>query len=299
MTIIRQIGRRWPAGLGGGQGALRAADGGHRRQTGAAGRRPSARGGIPGCAGIPNLALSVSRVETYLDSHLLGLGSGFFYKTENKTYYITNRHMIIHEPTHYKPDTIKLYLHTDPANISYCKTVYMDLYDADGRPAWREHPKRRKAVDVVAIPASRDCLDGCAIFPLSKDRQVPDEMVLDMGQDLMVVGFPKGLSDGVHNLPIARNASLASSYKVPFNEKPYMLIDSRLHPGTSGSPVFTKPIFTARRPDGTFTTSPGGRTYLVGIHSAELHLQLRNETAENAPMGLNFCWFASLLDDMT
>lgn len=116
---------------------------------------------------------------------------------------------------------------------------------------------------------------------------------------MMAVGYPEGLSDEVHNLPIARNASLASSYMVPFNGKQYMLVDSRLHPGTSGSPVFTKPIFSARRPDGSFTESPKGRTYFVGIHSAGARTRASGKTCEGEPLDLNLCWFASLLDDMT
>lgn len=207
--------------------------------------------------------------------------------------------MIIDENDGHYPDSIRLKLHTDPNNIASSRVVSLNLYDAARRPVWREHPDYKNAVDVVAIPASNDSLNGCAIFPLSKERRVPNDVVLDFGQDLMAVGFPEGLSDKVHNLPIARNASLASSYMVPYNGELCMLVDSRLHQGTSGSPILTKPIFSARCPDGSFTTSPGGKIYLVGIHSAGLHLRPRVGMSEGAPLDLNFCWFASLLDDMT
>lgn len=259
--------------------------------------RPPGRKNDLGFAGIPCLALSVAQVETYRGSRPIELGSGFFYARKDKTY-ITNRHLLIGECRSQRPDAIKLDLHVDPGNISSRKTVSIDLYDPNGRPVWREHP-HWKDVDLVAIPAGRGRLDGCEVVPLSKNRQVPDEIVLDLGQDLVVVGFPEGLRDSVHNLPIALNASLASSHMVPFNGCPLMLVDAKLHPGTSGSPVLTKPVFTARRPDGTFTTSPGGAMYLVDIHSAGARRGTHGEAGEGEPLDLNLCWFASLLDDMT
>ena len=276
----------------------RTAAGGGSPQGGAASTRPPAPDGSQGCAGIPYLALSVARLEAYRGRRQVALGSGFFYKKEDRISYMTNRHMVVGEHKAQRPDSIRLNLHTDPSHIASSKTVSIDLYDADGRPAWMEHPSRGKAVDVVAIPVSRGQLGGCEVVPLSKGRQVPDEIVLDLGQDLMVVGFPDGLSDSVHNLPIARNASLASCYMVPFNAEPYMLVDSNLHPGTSGSPIFTKPVFSARRPDGSFKNSDRGATYLVGMHSAGIVQRARGGTGNGGLLGLNTCWFASLFDDI-
>lgn len=78
-----------------------------------------------------------------------------------------------------------------------------------------------------------------------------------------------------------------------------MLVDSKVHQGTSGCPILTKPVFSARRPDGSFTTSTEGKTYLVGIHSAGINLHPRGGAGESTPLDSNLCWFASLLDDMT
>lgn len=265
----------------------------------AAPERPTAGNWRSGHAGIPYLALAVARAIVQLGRQQVVFASGFFYKSGDNIYYITNRHVIIEESNGHYPDSIRLKLYTDPSNIASSRVISLDLYDAARRPVWREHPVYGKNVDVVAIPVSPARLNGCKIIPLSREYQVPDDIVLDYGQDLMAIGYPEGLSDNVHNLPIARNASLASSYMVPFNTEPYMLVDSRLHPGTSGSPIFTKPIFTARCPDGSFTTSPQGKIYLVGIHSAGAHLCPRGEAGEGKPLDLNICWFASLLDDMT
>ena len=261
--------------------------------------RPTAIKGGQGYARIPYLALSVAQAVTCRGRHQVALGSGFFYESGGRTYYVTNRHLVAGENGRRCPDSIMLRLHTDPSDIASSRDVSLDLYDDGGRPLWREHPAYGKDIDVAAIPAGQGRLNGCAIFPLSRARQVPDKTVLELGQDLMVVGFPEGLSDATHNLPIARNASLASLYMVPFGGRPCMLVDAMLHPGASGSPVLTKRIFNARRPDGSVAASTTGAMHLVGIHSAGAYRSARGRAVEGGPLGLNLCWFASLLDDMT
>lgn len=260
--------------------------------------QPSASKKNLGLDGTSPLALSVAQVAAHQGLRQTALGSGFFYECSDKIHYITSRHLIIEENKGHRPNIIMLNLHMD-FNMTTQKIVSIDLYDSNQHPVWREHPDYGKAVDIVAIPISEDELNGCKIIPLSKEWQVPDGMTLDLGQDLMVVGFPGGLSDAVHNLPLARNASLASYYRFHFNGMPCMLVDSRLHPGTSGSPVFTKPVFNARRPDGSSTTYSRGKTYLIGIHSEGAHMHSRGEAGEDGPLDLNRCWLASLLDDMT
>lgn len=227
-------------------------------------------------------------------------GSGFFYASHGTTYYITNRHLVVREDTGYRPRRISLAVHTDVGNVRSNKEVLVDLYDASGRPAWKEHPTLTNTVDVVAIPLTPDHLRGCVISPLSRKNHVPDDLALTMGQDLMVLGFPKGLGDQVYNLPIARNASLASAYPVPFNGRPFVLVDARLHEGTSGSPVLTKPMNLAQLTDGSVALSAGNPVYLVGIHSASLDVEVDScKKRYDDPLGLNCCWLASLLDGLT
>ena len=89
--------------------------------------------------------------------------------------------------------------------------------------------------------------------------------------DLIVVGYPLGLYDSMHNTPIIRSATIAIVYPLPFEGKDYFLIDSRLHKGTSGSPVILKP-----------------QDNLVGIHSG----QLEEDT------NLNIVWYAELIPEI-
>lgn len=249
--------------------------------------------------GVEPIVLAVAQVKAYVGTDVATVGSGFFYTAGGTTYYITNRHLVIQEVAGYRPSRISLAVHTDALNVRSNKEVFVDLYDASGHPAWREHSTLTSAVDVVAIPLTPDHLHGCVIVPLSRKNHVPDDVVLNMGQDLMVLGFPKGLGDQLHNLPIARNASLASAYPVPFNGKPLVLVDARLHAGTSGSPVLTKSMNLAQLTDGSMALSAGSAVYLVGIHSATFDVKVGDKEQSGDPLGLNYCWLASLLDDIT
>lgn len=53
-----------------------------------------------------------------------------------------------------------------------------------------------------------------------------------------MVGFPNGLWDNAHNLPIYRRGITASHPEVDFRGKPELLLDIPCFPGSSGSPVF-------------------------------------------------------------
>lgn len=249
---------------------------------------------------VESTVLTVAQVKAHAGRDIAMTGSGFFYASHGITHYITNRHLVVREDAGYRPRQISLAVHTDANNLRSNKQVLVDLYGADGRPAWREHPVSTHTVDVVAIPLARDHLQGCVVAPLSRRNRVPDDIVLNMGQDLMVLGFPKGQGDQLNNLPIARNASLASAYPVPFNGRPFVLVDARLHDGTSGSPVLTKPMNLARHTDGSMELSTGSAVYLVGIHSASIDVVTPGrEARRDDPLGLNCCWLASLLDDIT
>ena len=77
---------------------------------------------------------------------------------------------------------------------------------------------------------------------MSREAFFPeDKFTLSPGEDLIVLGFPRGFSDEKHNLGLLRNALISSAYGINFNGLPLFVVDANLHPGMSGSPVMTKP----------------------------------------------------------
>lgn len=73
---------------------------------------------------------------------------------------------------------------------------------------------------------------------LSKLNTMDDTSTLLAIEDILMVGYPIGLSDSVNNFPIFRKGITASHPHVDYNGKPEFLIDAACFPGSSGSPVF-------------------------------------------------------------
>lgn len=111
----------------------------------------------------------------------------------------------------------------------------------------------------------------------------------------MVIGFPRGVSDTVHNLPLIRNAIVASAYGVPFDGNPVFLIDANLHPGMSGSPALTKPKNIWQDNKGNTDILTGSPIYFLGVHSATLSVML---PSGQEPLGLGSVWYGRVIEEI-
>lgn len=245
---------------------------------------------------IDPIVASVSRVISYKNDKQQKTGSGFFYLNNSKLYFITNRHMVIKEDENYYPDEISLRLHLDPKNIQNNADFQIPLYQNE-KPSWKEHPQHGSKIDVVALPLDeKEITSTYFIRPFTPKDHIPNDIIIPLGQELMVIGFPKGFSDKLNNLPITRDASLGSVYPVPFQGNPFLLIEAHLHGGTSGSPVVTKPMNMVQTTGGSTQIRTGNTRYLLGIHSASVDVK---NSEDKDPLGLNCVWFASLIDEIT
>jgi hypothetical protein len=112
-----------------------------------------------------------------------------------------------------------------------------------------------------------------------------------MGASVLIVGFPLGVHDTLHRLPVARQAVVASSFGIRFQGKGCFLTDARLHRGTSGAPVVAR---KAARKDGR-SDFPW---MLLGVHSARLDVVNRDSTQDES-LDLNFAWYADILMTLT
>jgi hypothetical protein len=112
-----------------------------------------------------------------------------------------------------------------------------------------------------------------------------------MGTSLLIVGFPLGVHDTLHHLPVARQAVVASSFGIRFQGKGCFLTDARLHRGTSGAPV----VMRKEAP------GDGRRDFpwmLLGVHSAKLDVANR-DSSQDESLDLNFAWYADILMTLT
>jgi hypothetical protein len=69
---------------------------------------------------------------------------------------------------------------------------------------------------------------------IASDEQLQKLSALE---DVVMVGYPIGLSDTANNFPIIRKGITASHPNTDFNSKPWGVVDIASFPGSSGSPV--------------------------------------------------------------
>ncbi len=237
--------------------------------------------------------------------------SGFFYRFENKLYFITNRHVVIDETDKtdvHHPDELRLELHVDRNNLDRKAPPYkIPLYEGKNKQKWIEHPQNknisdpRKMIDVVAITIDEKelCEKGYYVESFSSHGYYAIDN-LSSWDNLIVIGYPDGYYDSKHNLPLIRRANLASAPSIPFNKEPKLLIDAQLHKGTSGSPVLKPTGYPLTSLEDGDVIMPEdeldvARDYisrsLVGIHSGEFE-------GNKPELGLHNVWLAGLIPDI-
>lgn len=120
------------------------------------------------------------------------------------------------------------------------------IRDRNNDPLWYRLPDRDVAVMEVVAP---DAFARAAI-PLGwlADDNSFDAWQVGPGDELLSLGFPRGLSANRAGFPILRVGRVASWPLSPVEAFPSFLLDFTVFPGNSGGPVFWTP--TARRRPG-------------------------------------------------
>lgn len=81
-------------------------------------------------------------------------------------------------------------------------------------------------------------------------------------EDVVMIGYPIGLSDEYNHKPIIRRGITSSHPNKDYQGKKEILIDMACYPGSSGSPVFILNQGTFSTPEGI---SVGNRIFLLGV----------------------------------
>ena len=245
---------------------------------------------------VHDLFFSVARITT---ADPESESTGFFYRhNAGDVYLVTNRHCVIDEDDDFKPTEISVLVHKSGVELWDVENETISLYDSNGLPIWLEHSDGTH-VDVVLIPCQFLFEKQYVIKALQEHNFLPPNIPLSPGEDLVVIGFPLGFFDAINNLPVVRNAALASAHNIAFNQNPHFLVDARLHSGSSGSPVWTKPRDQLCTTDGAVrmgTAGPGGYYFFTGVFSAAYDPP--RDKIEDEPLGLNKVWFARLLPEI-
>lgn len=233
------------------------------------------------------LVLSTTRISTFRGRQSLTAASGFFFERGEALYLVTSRHVLHDEAAGHFPDRVEFELHLDAQNLTATTTVAMPLY-ADARALWRQGSDSAGDVDIAALRIDRSLLPAGAVFSAFAPGHLLDRLDdVQIGAQLLVVGFPLSFFDTVHRLPVARHAIVASAFGVRFQGQGYFVTDARLHRGASGAPVVMR--------DDTLGAMPWR---LLGVHAARLDMGNR-DTLQDDTLGLNCAWYADILLTLT
>lgn len=239
---------------------------------------------------VESLLLAVPRVSTFLGQSSLTGASGFFFERDGRLYLVTSRHVLIDEPSKHFPDRIEIEVHTDERNLAMTAVLSLLLYE-DGKATWRQASDIGGEIDVAVIEIEAGLL-GAHVPPAFTPAHLQDRLRdVEIGEPLLVVGFPLGFHDHRHHLPVARRAAVASSFGTRFQGQGLFLTDARTHRGSSGAPVVMRsPAGSRQHPHLPFK--------LLGIHSSRMDMGDR-DLVQDESLGLNCAWYADVLMTLT
>lgn len=237
---------------------------------------------------IEPLLLTTTRVMTFKGKQALTAASGFFFESNKRLFFVTSRHVVADEASQHLPDRVEIELHNDAGNLTRTAVQSILLYK-NGKSVWRQGKDIGGAIDVAVIELDRASMPSSALFKCFTPAHLLQSMDdAEVGQSVLVVGFPLGFHDTLHHLPVVRQAVIASSFGLRFQGHGYFLTDARTHRGTSGAPV------VMRQPEGT-----GGLPWaLLGVHSSRMDMGGR-DLQQDESLGLNCAWYADILTTLT
>lgn len=235
------------------------------------------------------LLFATTRVTTCSGDRVLSGATGFFFERDDRLYLVTSRHVVHDADSGHAPDRLEIELHVNERDLSQVTRLSLALYSS-GLSTWRAATDSSGDVDVAAIEIPRGNMPSQAVLRSFTPGHLQDRLEdIEIGTPLLIVGFPLGFHDTVHHLPVARLATVASSFGVRFQAQGFFLTDARTHRGTSGAPVVMRQAHTG---------GDGLPWKLLGVHSARMDMGGRDPSVDES-LGLNCAWYADVLMALT
>jgi len=150
----------------------------------------------------------------------------------------------------------------------------LKIRDGEGHELWTHHPNRDVAV--ISIKAPVDFAKAAIPVNYLAADDTFDKYQVNSGDEMMALGFPRGLSANSAGFPILRSGRVASYPLGPAKTYPTFLLDFSVFPGNSGGPVF---ISRGSKTEGVVKTAddqdPG---FIAGLLTQQV--ELNNERLE-------------------
>jgi len=147
------------------------------------------------------------------------------------------------------------------------------IRDGGGKELWTHHPARDVAAIVITAPPE------FAKAAIPKEYLASDDTFtkyrVEAGDELMALGFPRGLAANQAGFPILRSGRIASYPVAPAKIFPTFLLDFAVFPGNSGGPVFMHGV---RRESTDAVQAPQDVEFIAGLLTQQV--ELNNERLE-------------------
>lgn len=201
-------------------------------------------------------------------------GTGFFYQVTKpssnlaKVLIVTNKHVIqnaefVQFVLSSAPSVAALDEHHQPVG----RTDQTINWPLTGQTYLHPDPQVDLCAIDVTVPIGMILKGGRQIRSMFLDAswlpQANDKKSIRDVEQVLVVGYPKGLWDEYNNMPITRLGTTATHPLARYQGKNNFLIDVAAFSGSSGSPVFTYEAPMFRDTTGAYT--PGTKVQLVGV----------------------------------
>ncbi len=184
------------------------------------------------------LTYSTVLISCKYKGNLVGSGTGFVMELQNgsgKYFIITNKHVIKDSII----SSFELCLQDSEGNPI---DTQAEAIDSAGK-SWIMHPD--PDIDLCCLPLSpllesNPLYKNVFFLPLNA-KLIPEKSILEeltALENIVMIGYPQGLSDLYNHKPIIRQGTTATHVKKDHQGKKEFLIDMACFPGSSGSPVF-------------------------------------------------------------
>lgn len=250
-------------------------------------------------------------------------GSGFFYQqatsamTESSLgnyWLVTNRHVIYAnveaERKKYIVDKLTFRVRVDDKAINKFKWVEVSLTRDELLKNAKVLPDYGIDVAVIDVCTNVEAVLNklnniyVTICPITEEKLADkSNLPIEVCDDIMVIGYPRGYYDETNLYPIVKNGTIASMWGADFRESKGFAIDAKLFPGSSGSLVITKPHREDLK-DGKYLEFKKEKLYYcLGVYSGEPLFRRvvinvdRKPTVIQYTFDLGLAWYYSLIPD--
>ena len=213
------------------------------------------------------LPFTTTKIEATTNTGQLSTGTGFFFafnsdqQQSSIPVLITNRHMVENMIS------ITIKITTKKNNLPQIGN-YLPFTIELNKNNMIMHPNKGIDLSIIILaPYIGSHIKSLFIPYLSKENIATEKELqhINILHDIIMVGYPDGISDEINNMPIFRKGITATNPSIDYNGHHEFLIDASCFPGSSGSPVMSYENGMVRDADGNFTINYGAK--LIGIQA--------------------------------